>query len=64
MKSLGFARPVVLDANGAWEAVLEMPLILLSPAKSIGADTMEFYLPFHDPKRAMLDNEKAGADRQ
>ena len=23
-----------------------------------GADTMEFYLPFHDPKRASLDNEK------
>lgn len=60
-EKLGFARPVVLDANGAWEAVLEnafdiFDIVVTSEVN--GADTMEFYLPFHDPKRAMLDNEK------
>lgn len=55
---LGFARPVVLDANGAWEAVLENAFDIVVTSEVNGADTMEFYLPFHDPKRAMLDNEK------
>lgn len=33
-EKIGYARPVVLDSNGAWEAVLEMPMTLLSQAKS------------------------------
>lgn len=57
-EKLGFARPVVLDANGAWEAVLENAFDIVVTSEVNGADTMEFYLPFHDPKRAMLDNEK------
>lgn len=55
---LGFARPVVLDENGAWEAVLENAFDIVVTSEVNGADTLEFYLPFHDPKRAMLDNEK------
>ena len=57
-EKLGFARPVVLDGNGAWEAVLENAFDIVVTSEVNGADTMEFYLPFHDPKRAMLDNEK------
>lgn len=57
-EKLGFARPVVLDENGAWEAVLENAFDIVVTSEVNGADTMEFYLPFHDPKRAMLDNEK------
>ena len=57
-EKLGFARPVVLDANGAWEAVLENAFDIVVTSEVNGADTMEFSLPFHDPKRAMLDNEK------
>ena len=57
-EKLGFARPVVLDEDGAWEAVLENAFDIVVTSEVNGADTMEFYLPFHDPKRAMLDNEK------
>lgn len=57
-EKLGFARPVVLDKNGAWEAVLENAFDIVVTSEVNGADTMEFYLPFHDPKRASLDNEK------
>ena len=57
-EKLGFARPVVLDKNGAWEAVLENAFDIVVTSEVNGADTMEFYLPFHDPKRAALDNEK------
>lgn len=57
-EKLGFARPVVLDINGAWEAVLENAFDIVVVSEVNGSDTLEFYLPFHDPKRAMLDNEK------
>lgn len=57
-EKLGFARPVVLDKNSAWEAVLENAFDIVVTSEVNGADTMEFYLPFHDPKRASLDNEK------
>ncbi|MFR2737469.1 MAG: phage tail spike protein [[Clostridium] innocuum] len=57
-EKLGFARPVVLDKNGAWEAVLENAFDIVVTSEVNGADTMEFCLPFHDPKRAALDNEK------
>lgn len=57
-EKLGFARPVVLDANGAWEAVLENAFNIIVTGEVNGSDTLEFSLPFHDPKRAMLDNEK------
>jgi phage minor structural protein len=57
-EKLGFARPVVLDANGAWEAVLENAYDIIVTGEVNGADTLEFKLPFSDPKRAMLNNEK------
>ena len=57
-EKLGFARPVVLDTNGAWEAVLENAFDIVVTSEVNGADTLGFSLPFHDPKRATLDNEK------
>jgi phage minor structural protein len=55
---LGFARPVVLDTNGAWEAVLENAYDIIVTGEVNGADTLEFKLPYSDLKRSMLDNEK------
>ena len=57
-EKLGFARPVVLDANGAWEAVLENAFDIIVTGEVNGADTLEFKLPYSDPKRTALDNEK------
>lgn len=55
---LGFARPVVLDKNGAWEAVLENAFDIVVTSEVNGADTLEFKLPFQDIKRLSIDNEK------
>jgi phage minor structural protein len=49
---------VVLDENGAWEAVLENAFDVIVTGEVNGADTLEFKLPFHDPKRNALENEK------
>lgn len=57
-EKLGFARPVILDKNGAWEAVLENAFDIIVTGEVNGADTLEFKLPFHDPKRSTLENEK------
>ena len=57
-EKLGFARPVVLDENGAWEAVLDNAYDILVTGEVNGADTLEFKLPYSDPKRTALDNEK------
>jgi len=57
-EKLGFARPVVLDSDGAWEAVLENAYDIIVTGEVNGADTLEFKLPYSDPKRANLDNEK------
>ena len=48
----------MLDSNGAWEAVLENAYDVIVTGEVNGADTLEFKLPFSDPKRAALDNEK------
>jgi len=56
-EKLGFARPVVLDADGAWDAVLENAYDVIVTGEVNGADTLEFKLPYSDPKRAALDNE-------
>jgi len=58
-EKLGFARPVVLDENGAWEAVLENAFDIIVTSEVNGADTLEFKLPWGDGKRAALDNEKS-----
>lgn len=55
---LGFARPILLDADGAWEAVLENAYDILVTGEINGADTLEFKLPYNDSKRTLLDNEK------
>jgi len=55
---LGYARPVILDHNGAWEAVLENAYDIIAIGEVNGADTVEFKLPYADSKRASLDNEK------
>lgn len=55
---LGYARPVVLDSNGAWEAVLDKAFDIIVTGEVNGADTLEFKLPYSDPKRSALDNEK------
>jgi hypothetical protein len=57
-EKLGFARPVVLDMNGAWEAVLENAFDIIVTGEVNGADTLEFRLPYSDPKRTALDNQK------
>ena len=57
-EKLGFARPVVLDENGSWEVVLENAFDVIVTGEVNGADTLEFKLPFHDPKRSALENEK------
>lgn len=57
-EKLGFASPVILDANGAWEAVLENAYDIIVTGEVNGADTLEFKLPYSDPKRPALDNEK------
>jgi len=56
---LGFARPVVLDSNGAWESVLENAFDIIATGEVNGADTLDFKLPWSDPKRLTLDNEKS-----
>ena len=55
---LGFARPVLLDENDSWEAVLDSAFDIIVTSEVNGADTLEFKLPFQDAKRSYLDNEK------
>ncbi|GHV35195.1 hypothetical protein FACS18949_12660 [Clostridia bacterium] len=55
---LGFARPVVLDANGAWGAVLENAYDIIVTGEINGADILEFKLPYSDTKRLSFENEK------
>jgi phage minor structural protein len=57
-EKLGFARPVVLDTNGAWESVLENAYDIIVIGEVNGADTLEFKMPYSDAKRLSLDNEK------
>lgn len=54
----GFARPMVLDKNSAWESVLENAFDIIVTSEVNGADTLEFKLPYSDGKRLTLDNEK------
>ena len=56
---LGFARPMVLDRDGAWESVLENAYDIIVTGEVNGADTLEFKMPYSDAKRLTLDNEKS-----
>ena len=55
---IGYARPVVLDSNGAWEAVLENAYGIIVTGEVNGEDTLSFSIPFADAKRKYIDNEK------
>lgn len=57
-EKIGYARPVVLDKNGAWEAVLENAYGIIVSGEINGEDTLSFSLPFEDSKRKYIDNEK------
>lgn len=55
---LGYARPVILDADGNAEAVLDNAYDIIVTSEINGIDTLEFKLPFRDSKRSYLENEK------
>lgn len=55
---IGYARPVVLDSNGAWEAVLENAYDIIVASEVNGEDTLTFSIPYLDSKRKYIDNEK------
>lgn len=57
-EKIGYARPVVLDKNGAWEAVLENAYDIIVSGEINGEDTLSFSIPFEDSKRQYIDNEK------
>ena len=57
-EKIGYARPVVLDSNGAWEAVLENAYGIIVTGEVNGEDTLSFSIPFADAKRKYIDNEK------
>lgn len=55
---IGFSRPVVLDSNGAWEAVLENAYNIVVTSEINGEDTLSFMIPYRDTKRGFIDSEK------
>lgn len=57
-EKIGYARPVVLDENGAWEAVLENAYDIIVTGEINGEDTLSFSIPYRDSKRKYIDNEK------
>ena len=57
-EKIGYARPVVLDRNGAWEAVLENAYDIIVTGEINGEDTLSFKIPYRDGKRGYIDSEK------
>lgn len=57
-EKIGYARPVVLDDNGAWEAILENAYDIIVTGEINGEDTLTFSIPFRDSKRKYMENEK------
>ena len=57
-EKIGYARPVVLDSNGAWEAVLENAYDIIVTGEINGEDTLSFKIPYRDSKRKYIDSEK------
>ena len=57
-EKIGYARPVVLDENGAWEAILENAYDIIVTGEINGEDTLSFSIPYRDSKRKYIDNEK------
>lgn len=54
-EKIGYARPVVLDSNGAWEAVLENAYDIIVTSEINGEDTLSFKIPYRDGKRGYYD---------
>ena len=44
-EKIGYSRPVVLDSNGAWEAVLENAYDIIVTGEINGEDTLSFKIP-------------------
>lgn len=57
-EKIGYSRPVVLDSNGAWEAVLENAYDIIVTGEINGEDTLSFKIPYRDSKRVHIDSEK------
>lgn len=57
-EKIGYSRPVVLDENGAWEAVLENAYDIIVTGEINGEDTLTFKIPYKDAKRTHIDSEK------
>lgn len=57
-EKIGYSRPVVLDSNGAWEAVLENAYDIIVTGEINGEDTLSFKIPYRDSKRIHIDSEK------
>ncbi len=57
-EKIGYSRPVVLDSNGAWEAVLENAYNIIVTGEINGEDTLSFKIPYRDSKRVHIDSEK------
>lgn len=57
-EKIGFARPVILNRNGAWEAVLENAYNIVVTSEINGEDTLSFMIPYRDTKRMFIDSEK------
>ena len=57
-EKIGYSRPVVLDSNGAWEAVLENAYDIVVTGEINGEDTLSFKIPYRDSKRLHIDSEK------
>ena len=55
---IGYARPVVLDENGAWESVLENAYDIIVTGEINGEDTLTFKISYRDAKRRYIDSEK------
>ena len=49
---------MVLDGNGAWEAVLENAYDIIVTGEINGEDTLSFKIPYRDGKRGYIDSEK------
>lgn len=49
---------MVLDDNGAWEAVLENAYDIIVTGEINGEDTLTFKIPYKDAKRTHIDSEK------
>ena len=57
-EKIGYARPVVLDGSGSWEAVLENAYNIVVTGEINGEDTLTFSIPYRDSKRKYIDSEK------